>query len=113
MQIQDPRSEFLNDVLTGLEKPRKEISCKYFYDEKGSALFDRICELPEYYVTRTELHLTQKHARQMAKKIGTDSLLIEFGSGNCTKVRLLLDQLKSPSAYVPVDRAKDEPSYNF
>ena len=90
------RRQFLQDVLRGLSRPQKEISCKYFYDERGSALFDEICELDEYYLTRTELAILDAHAAEMAEAIGEDCELIEFGSGSGLKTRLLLEQLQSP-----------------
>jgi len=100
------RGQFMNDVVHGLRRPQKEIPCKYFYDEIGSALFDQICELDEYYLTRTELAILRAHAPEMARTIGTDCELIEFGSGSGTKTRLLLEQLQAPRAYVPVDVAR-------
>ena len=94
---------FLADVLDGLGRPRKELPCKYFYDERGSELFDRICELDEYYLTRVELAILRKDAPAMAAALGADVELIEFGSGSSIKTRLLLDHLESPRAYLPVD----------
>ncbi len=96
-------SSFQEDVLQGLRAARPEIPSKYFYDETGSRLFDAICELPEYYLTRTELGIMRRHAPEMARLIGTDCLLIEYGSGSSTKTRFLLDHLKTPAAYVPID----------
>jgi len=96
----------MKDVVHGLWRPQKEIPCKYFYDEIGSALFDEICELDEYYLTRTELAILVAHAPEMAAAIGEDCELIEFGSGSGIKTRLLLDQLRRPRAYVPVDVAR-------
>jgi dimethylhistidine N-methyltransferase len=100
------RWSFLNDVVHGLGRPQKELPCKYFYDERGSALFDEICELDEYYLTRTELAILAAYASQMADVIGEDCELIEFGSGSGLKSRLLLDQLRRPRAYVPIDVAR-------
>jgi dimethylhistidine N-methyltransferase len=79
----------------------------WFYDELGSFLFDSICELPEYYLTRTELQIMRQHAPDMAHYIGPDAAIIEFGSGTSTKTRDLLTQLEKPAAYVPVDIARD------
>ena len=101
------RRQFLRDVIDGLSRPQKEISCKYFYDEAGSALFDEICELDEYYLTRTELAILEAHAAAMAEAIGEDCALIEFGSGSGLKTRLLLEQLDAPRAYLPVDIAHE------
>jgi dimethylhistidine N-methyltransferase len=101
------RKHFLRDVIQGLRRPQKEIPCKYFYDALGSALFDEICELDEYYLTRTELAILKAHAAEMAAVIGADCELIEFGSGSSLKTRLLLQQLAAPRAYLPVDIAHD------
>jgi dimethylhistidine N-methyltransferase len=95
--------EFRKDVLQGLRAPIKTLPCKYFYDEAGSELFERITELEEYYLTRTELAIMRQHAPEMAGLIGERCLLIEYGSGSSTKTRLLLDQLHHVAAYVPVD----------
>jgi L-histidine Nalpha-methyltransferase len=101
------RRQFLKDVIQGLSRPQKEIACKYFYDEVGSALFDEICELDEYYLTRTEMAILEAHAAEMADAIGEDCELIELGSGNAQKTRLLLEQLRSPRAYLPVDISRE------
>lgn len=96
-----------SDVLQGLKKEPKELSPVWFYDELGSFLFDNICELPEYYITRTELQIMHGHALEMAHHIGPEAALIEFGSGTSLKTRLLLDRLESPLAYVPVDISRE------
>jgi dimethylhistidine N-methyltransferase len=97
------RKAFMRDVTRGLARPQKQIPCKYFYDDLGSALFDEICELDEYYLTRTELAILSDHAADMAAAIGEDCAVIEFGSGSGWKTRLLLEQLQDPRAYLPVD----------
>lgn len=97
--MQDMRAE----VLAGLEQEEKTLPCKYFYDARGSALFERICALPEYYLTRTELAILEMHAGEMAAALGPRVLLVEPGSGSSLKTRLLLDKLSAPAAYVPVD----------
>ncbi len=94
-------------VLEGLRKSPKELSPVWFYDEYGSSLFDRICELPEYYLTRTELAIMEAYSAEMAQIIGPQAALIEFGSGTSQKTRLLLDHLIEPTAYVPVDIAHE------
>jgi L-histidine N-alpha-methyltransferase len=91
------------DVLAGLHRKPKEISSTWLYDNLGSRLFDAICELPEYYPTRTELKIMCLYAHEMARRIGPGAAVIEFGSGSSYKSRLLLDQLISPDVYVPVD----------
>jgi dimethylhistidine N-methyltransferase len=91
------------EVLAGLRRGRNRLPCKYFYDAAGSKLFDEICTLDEYYLTRTELSIMREHARDMCAAIGPDALLIEYGSGSSTKTRILLDPLKDPAGYVPID----------
>lgn len=91
------------DVLRGLKSTPKHLSPTYFYDERGSQLFDRICTVPEYYVTRTETGILADNAVPIAGRIGEDSLLVELGSGASTKTRLLLERLPQLSGYVPVD----------
>jgi dimethylhistidine N-methyltransferase len=84
------------------ERPRR-IAPKYFYDAAGSALFDRICTLPEYYPTRTELALLDRHAPQIAGFVGPHADIVEFGAGSATKVRVLLDALREPRRFSPID----------
>jgi L-histidine Nalpha-methyltransferase len=99
-RTEDP---FLKDVLDGLSLPKKRLSSKYFYDSAGSKLFDRITELDEYYLTRTELSIMRTHAGAMAARCGPGCLLIELGAGSLVKARLLLDRLDRPAGFVPVD----------
>jgi dimethylhistidine N-methyltransferase len=96
-------SEFFNDVVAGLGAPTKELPCKYFYDKRGSELFDRICDLDEYYLTRAELSIMHEFASEMGEQIGENVRLVEYGSGSSVKTRYLLDALLRPTAYVPVD----------
>ena len=95
-------SEFASDVLQGLDKRPASIPAKYFYDAKGSQLFDAITKLPEYYQTRTEIAILQDNADEIAHHVGTGNLLIEPGGGSCAKVHILLEGLR-PMAYVPMD----------
>lgn len=95
-------ADFREDVLNGLALPRKTLPPKYFYDARGSELFEAICELPEYYPTRTELAMMQAHAGEMARLLGPDSLLIEYGAGSGRKTRVLIEALV-PAAYVAID----------
>jgi dimethylhistidine N-methyltransferase len=90
------------DVIAGLSRPQKSLPPKYFYDAKGSQLFERICRLPEYYVTRAELALTRRHLASIARFAGKGCELIEYGSGESLKTRLLIRALR-PAAYLPVD----------
>jgi dimethylhistidine N-methyltransferase len=98
---------FRDAVLGGLSASPKSLPCKFFYDERGSALFEAICETPEYYLTRTELGILEAHAGDIAARAGPHCRLIELGSGASRKVRLLLDALEAPLAYVPVDISRD------
>jgi L-histidine N-alpha-methyltransferase len=94
-----------DDVLDGLTKPFKELPPKHFYDARGAELFDRICELPEYYPTRTERSILQDHAEQLAGATGAAEL-VELGSGTAAKTRVLLDALHGAGTlrrYIPVD----------
>ena len=95
------------ELLAGLHQSPKQLSPMWFYDEYGSQLFERICRLPEYYLTRTELSIMHQHAADMAAHIGAGAALIEPGSGSSEKTRLLLDQLQAPSSYVPIDISRD------
>lgn len=97
------RREFLRDVITGLSAASKELPCKYFYDKRGSELFERICQLDEYYLTRAELAIMETCATEMGAQIGAGVMLVEYGSGSSVKTRYLLDALPQPVAYVPVD----------
>lgn len=98
-----PLSDFARELYAGLNQEVRSISPKFFYDVAGSALFDRICELPEYYPTRTELRILTECAPEIAAQIGPDAEIVEFGAGSLTKVRLLLDALDAPKRYVPID----------
>ena len=99
---------FREEVLQGLQDARKELPSKYFYDEVGSQLFEQICELDEYYPTRTELGIMQERMPEIAALLGSNCLLIEYGSGSSTKTRLLLDALRDPAGYVPIDISKEQ-----
>jgi len=98
-------ASFLDDVLAGLAAPQKAIPPKYFYDERGSKLFEAICELPEYYPTRTEMAIMERHVDEIVRLLGPDTQLVEFGSGASVKTRLMIDRLE-PSLYVPVEIAE-------
>jgi dimethylhistidine N-methyltransferase len=99
-----PAVNFRKDVLEGLARPQKALPPKYFYDGAGSRLFERICRLREYYPTRTELSITRKNLRDIARFAGKGCALLEYGSGESLKTRLLLRALE-PSVYMPVDIA--------
>jgi len=95
-------------LIAGLQQPQKMISPKWFYDETGSQLFDRITRLPEYYLTNTEIAIMQTHIDEMSDLVGQRASLIEFGAGSGTKTRLLLQHMQSPAAYVPVDISEEQ-----
>ena len=94
---------FRNDVIRGLSAPNRSIPSKYFYDVEGSRLFEKICDLPEYYLTRTEIGIMQQSVSEIALEMGSRIRLVEFGSGSSRKTRWLLDHLDDAAAYVPVD----------
>ena len=96
-------SEAQAEIIDGLKAKQKRISPKYFYDERGSQLFDEICDLPEYYPTRTEYSIMQTRLAEIAKLVGPGAAVIEFGAGSNTKARKLLGALDAPVAYVPVE----------
>ena len=99
----DDAKSFRRDVLEGLGRTPKSLSPKWFYDARGSDLFEAICELPEYYPTRTETELLARIAPELAARIPKDAVLIEYGSGASAKTRLLLDAAPQLRAYAPID----------
>ncbi len=101
------RDDFRAQVVGGLGSNRKHLPCKFFYDQRGSQLFDRICQLDEYYPTRTELGILKDHAADMAAACGPRCLLVEYGSGSSVKTCLLLDHLTDPAGYVPLDISRE------
>jgi dimethylhistidine N-methyltransferase len=102
-QLEANRDAFAADVHKGLSAHPKRISSKYFYDARGSDLFEQICDLPEYYLTRTELSILTRHVDEIAAAIGPSPLLVEYGSGSGIKTRLLLAALESVVGYVPIE----------
>jgi L-histidine Nalpha-methyltransferase len=99
---------FRSAVLWGLSRRSKSLPCRFLYDERGSELFEEICQLPEYYLTRTEMAILEDNAGEIADLAGRHAQLIEFGSGASRKVRLLLDALKDPGAYVAIDISREQ-----
>jgi len=93
----------LHTVRRGLAMKTKKLPSRLFYDERGSALFEAICEQPEYYLTRTEIAIMRDHAGDIADTLGPDVRLVEYGSGSGIKTRMLLEHLVTPVAYVPVE----------
>jgi dimethylhistidine N-methyltransferase len=98
---------FADDVVRGLSGPRKAIPPKWLYDARGSALYELICEQPEYYPPRIETALLERHGREIAEAIGPDALLFEYGAGSARKTALLVAAMTRPAAYVPVDISRE------
>ncbi|MBI2217058.1 MAG: L-histidine N(alpha)-methyltransferase [Candidatus Rokubacteria bacterium] len=104
------RDAFARDVRDGLTAQPKRLACRWFYDDEGSRLFETICELPEYYLTRAEQELLAEHAGAIAARLPRDATLVELGSGNAAKTRLLIEALLARQRrlrYVPIDIAHD------
>ncbi|HVE54663.1 MAG TPA: L-histidine N(alpha)-methyltransferase, partial [Ramlibacter sp.] len=100
-------SAFGRDLVAALRSQPRSISPKYFYDAEGSRLFDRICELPEYYPTRTELGILERCAGELSQLAGPRPEIVEFGAGSLRKVRLLLQAFDAPARYLPIDISGD------
>jgi dimethylhistidine N-methyltransferase len=96
------------DVLRGLAGDPKQLPSQYLYDDRGAELFDRICDLDEYYLTRTEFSIMRRNLEDISARIGPGALLIEPGSGSGTKARLLLGGLEEPAGYIPVDISREQ-----
>ena len=101
--IAGPDREFASSVIEGLSKPRKSLPCRFFYDARGSELFEEITRLPEYYPTRTEVAILAAHAAEIAGGVPDGAVLVEFGSGSSRKTEILLERLPRLRAYVPID----------
>ena len=99
-------ADFAAEVLAGLRRRPRYIPPKFFYDARGSQLIDAITALPEYYLTRAEVEVLTANAQEIARRVGTGSLLVEPGGGSCAKVRILLEGLR-PCAYVPMDISRE------
>jgi len=104
--LEPTSADFRAELLAGLRRRPRRLPCKFFYDAAGSELFDRICETPEYYPTRTELRILADSAPELALFCGDRCRLVELGSGSSLKTRRLLDALAEPVAYVPIDIAR-------
>ena len=102
IDLQPPLPDALTEILAGLREKQKIIRPKYFYDERGSRLFDQITELPEYYLTRTEISILKSERNAIAHLMGKQTCLIEYGSGSSEKVEALIETI-NPRAYMPVD----------
>ena len=106
LDLEPVSADFLAEVFAGLSNSPRTLPCKFFYDERGADLFQQICELPEYYITRTETELLRRYAAEISESIGPNAALIGFGTGAGIKTRMLLEQLQDPIAYIPVDISK-------
>jgi L-histidine N-alpha-methyltransferase len=102
------QESFRDAVVAGLSREPKSLPCKFFYDSRGSVLFEKICELPEYYLTRTEIAILDRFAADIAARVGPHCRLIELGSGASHKVRILLEAFDRPAAYVAVDISREQ-----
>ena len=102
------KENFRDEVLAGLAKSPRQLPCKFFYDEQGAELFQQICDLPEYYITRTEIEILRLHGADMAMALGPQIELIGLGTGAGTKTRILLEELRDPLVYVPIDISKEQ-----
>jgi len=101
-------SDFLSEVIAGLSSEPRTLPCKFFYDDRGAALFQKICELPEYYITRSELQILRLHGDTIASVLGEQIELIGLGTGAGTKTRILLGELEKPAVYIPIDISKEQ-----
>lgn len=99
---------FQHEVLDGLNQTPKQLPCKLFYDKRGSKLFEQICQLDEYYPTRTEIGILQNNIAEIVDALGENCLIIEFGTGSGIKTHLLLDHLEHPAAYIPIEIDKSQ-----
>ena len=99
---------FKSEVIAGLRESPKRIPSKFFYDERGSQLFEAITELDEYYLTRTEISILKKDLSAMTARIGPDATVIEFGTGAGVKTKMLLEALERPSTYIPIDISREQ-----
>jgi len=102
------KSEFVSEAIAGLSSTPRTLPCKYFYDARGAALFQKISELPEYYLTRAELQILDRYCGDIARALGPNIELIGLGTGAGTKTRILLEKLEVPAAYIPVDISKKQ-----
>lgn len=107
IDLNPSRSDFLNDVVEGLKQNPKRLHPKYLYDEKGSQIFDKICDLQEYYPTRTEISILNENSKNIEDLLEDKTALIEFGSGSSIKIRHLLEDTNKIKAYLPIDISKE------
>ncbi len=108
LDLQTDNSALLEESIAGLKASPRHLPCKYFYDAKGARLFEQICELPEYYPTRTEIGILKRFLPDMCRLIGPRARIVEYGSGEGLKIRLLLDALQTPAAYTAIDISREQ-----
>lgn len=108
LESEPARPDFLSEAVAGLSHSPRTLPCKFFYDQRGAALFQEICELPEYYITRTELQIMQTRGGEMAEHLNSGIELVGLGTGAGTKTRILLEKLRHPAVYVPVDISSEQ-----
>jgi uncharacterized SAM-dependent methyltransferase len=108
LDFEPANEEFCEQVVAGLSQHPRTLPCKFFYDETGSALFLKICELPEYYITRTEMQILRQRGGEIARALGRGIELVGLGTGAGTKTRILLYNLEGPVAYLPVDISREQ-----
>ena len=106
--FQPSAADFLAETIAGLSQTPRTLPCKYFYDERGAELFGEICELPEYYITRTELAILSDYRAEISRSLGPRIQLIGLGTGAGTKTRILLEELEEPATYIPVDISREQ-----
>ena len=106
--FQPEPEDFLSEVLQGLKKTPKQLPTKYLYDELGSALYERICTLDEYYLPGIEVEIMERNIDEIVQLLGNKASLIEYGCGSCTKTRILLDYIPDLTAYIPIDISKEQ-----
>ena len=107
LDLESRSDAILEDVIAGLSVCPKSLPSKYFYDARGSKLFDEICTLDEYYPTRTELSILETHIEDIVSSLGDSVILVEYGSGSSIKTRLLLEAIPETAAYVPIDISRE------
>ena len=108
LDLQPDGGNFLEETLNGLRSDPATLPCKYFYDSHGANLFEQICELPEYYPTRTEISILRDHLNEISEVIGPQARIVEYGSGAGEKIRLLLNSLQEARAYTPIDISREQ-----
>jgi len=108
LRVAPESASFLSQMVTGLSQTPRTLPCKFFYDDRGAQLFRKICDLPEYYITRSELQILRLQGAEIARTLGDHIELIGLGTGAGTKTRILLHELKDPVVYIPIDISREQ-----